>query len=142
MSGPCSCRRVSVDAILMLRSAVLRPGLPEEAAHFVGDDAPETGHFAAFLAERNVACLSLMSSLWQDRVAWQLRGMAVQADRQGQGLGGQLLEFALRESEPRPVWCNARSAAIPFYQRYGFALVSEVFEVKGVGPHQQMLLHL
>ena len=41
-------RRASLEEILALRHAVLRPGLPLESAAFEGDDAPDTLHFGAF----------------------------------------------------------------------------------------------
>jgi GNAT superfamily N-acetyltransferase len=73
----------------------------------------------------------------------QLRGMAVDATAQRSGIGSALLEFA--EAHLRAVggtdyrWCNARVRAIPFYERHGWRVVSEEFEIPEVGPHQRMV---
>jgi len=131
---------VSAAQILALRHAVLRPGLPQVAAHFAGDDAEDTRHFGAFVDELNVGCLSLMQAPFEGRPALQLRGMAIAADHQGRGVGGALLAFALSEQEPSLVWCNARLGAVAFYERHGFSTVGDVFEIAGVGPHKKLLL--
>ncbi len=137
-------RRAEIDEILGLRHAVLRPGCPPEDAHFLADDAVDTVHFGAFSSGRNVACLSLITSAYRpdhgsEIPAWQLRGMAVVASLRNQGLGGQLLEFAAAHLDARPMWCNARLRAIPFYLRHGFEVVSEIFDVPTVGPHRKLL---
>lgn len=118
---------------------MLRPGRPVASAQFEGDDAQQTRHFAAFLGNQNVACLTMMDSIWRCEPAFQLRGMAVAHDVQGQGLGSQLLNFALKQVEQRAIWCNARVRATPFYERFGFTIVSDMFDVADVGPHYKML---
>jgi GNAT superfamily N-acetyltransferase len=65
--------------------------------------------------------------------------MATRADRQGRGLGTIALDAALAGAARRGgsvVWCNARLRAIPFYRRAGFAVVSDEFDVPGIGPHR------
>lgn len=132
--------------ILPLRTRVLRPNFPEgRLAHFEGDDLPHTRHFAAWQREEVVGVLSLFLNPMPDttQAAWQLRGMAVAPEIQGQGVGRRLLEHALtREALANPtltlVWCNARERAVPFYERLGFDIVSPRFEIEGVGPHYRM----
>ncbi|RDV37131.1 GNAT family N-acetyltransferase [Bradymonadaceae bacterium TMQ3] len=134
------------DAILPLRTRVLRPHLaPGRLAHFEGDDHPHTRHFAAWRGEEVVGVLSLFQNPMPGNTppAWQLRGMAVAPEVQGQGVGGRLLEHALtRQALADPtitwVWCNARQRAVPFYERHGFAIVSPLFDIEGVGPHVRM----
>ncbi len=36
------------------------------------------------------------------------------------------------------LWCNARMAAVGFYRRAGFEVVSEEFDVPGIGAHVVM----
>ena len=38
----------------------------------------------------------------------------------------------------RRFWCNARVAAVPFYARMGWRVVSDLFDVPTVGPHRVM----
>jgi hypothetical protein len=33
------------------------------------------------------------------------------------------------------VWCNARSPARGFYEREGFTIEGDTFEIAGIGPH-------
>ena len=138
-----TCRRVAVDTILPLRHRILRPGLPAETARFDGDLDAGTRHSAAFLGEEPVACLSLMPSEWEGQPAWQLRGMATDSRQQGRGLGRQLFEAAAIDAgraEPgRVCWCNARMSAVGFYEKLGWRVVSEPFDVPGVGPHVKMV---
>jgi GNAT superfamily N-acetyltransferase len=142
-------RRVEVGIILDLRHRILRAGLPPESARFDADEAATTLHWAAFEVDaagragsQPVACLSLMLNSFQAEPAWQLRGMAVDDPHQGCGLGRQLLaraeEDAAAQGQAGLLWCNARVPAAGFYQKHGWTIVSEVFEVPTAGPHVKM----
>lgn len=70
----------------------------------------------------------------------KLRQMAVTAYLQGQGIGTALLKAAedfAREIGMSRLILHARAAAIPFYERAGYAVSSEVFEEVGI-PHRAM----
>ena len=140
-------RRATIDEILDVRHAVLRPGLPLDTARFEGDDELATRHFGAFLpAGENVACISCMRRSRAGLNAWQVRGMATRADLTGQGIGTALLGFAvaaLREDAgPRLLWCNARVSAMGFWERAGWVIASDVFDIAGVGPHRVLELRI
>jgi GNAT superfamily N-acetyltransferase len=138
-------RRAILDEIFALRHGELRPGLPRATALFEGDDDPRTVHCGAFLAGGEaVGCATLTPRAWQgETTAFQLRGMATRADLVRRGIGSALLRFALAtlhaERGPVLVWCNARLAAIPFYARQGWEVVSDVFDIPTVGPHRTMI---
>ena len=70
--------------------------------------------------------------------AWQLRGMAVVPGLQGEGIGSSLLT-AVHRDVGEGLWCNARERAVPFYQRHGWIIVSEPFDVGTIGPHRRMV---
>jgi predicted GNAT family N-acyltransferase len=135
--------QASLEAILGLRHRILRPGLPLTTAEFDGDHDPGTLHFAATVGNEAISCLSLYASQWNGNSAWQLRGMATDAAFQGQEIGRQLLDYALREAvaiQPSwPIWCNARVSATGFYRKAGWTVKSKEFEIEGVGPHVRML---
>jgi GNAT superfamily N-acetyltransferase len=137
------CRRASMPEILDLRHKVLRPGKPLESAEFPGDEQPGTLHFAAWDHGRMVVCLTLMRSVWDGAKAWQLRGMATDTAAQGRGHGTALMRFAMedaaREGWSDVFWCNARLAAVPFYERNGWRIASERFDIPLVGPHHKMV---
>jgi predicted GNAT family N-acyltransferase len=143
MTAPIALRRAALADILPLRHVELRPGLPREAAVFESDAEPATIHVAAVSAGVVVGCATLVERPLQGRPAFQLRGMATRRDRTGQGIGTAVLRFTLatlrEERGDVPVWCNARLAAVGFYARLGWRVVSEEFDVPGVGPHRRMV---
>ena len=73
--------------------------------------------------------------------AWRIRGMATAPAARGRGAGAAVLDalvsHALGNGATR-VWCNARDAARAFYERSGFRVVSDEFEVPEIGPHYVM----
>jgi GNAT superfamily N-acetyltransferase len=139
-TGDLTLRRATLDDILPLRHAVLRPGLPLEAARFDGDQDPATRHFAALTGADVLCCVSAMRRRHEGVDAWQVRGMATRGDLAGRGIGRALLAFATEalraEAGPRLLWCNARVTALRFWERAGWRVVSDVFEIPGVGPHR------
>ena len=74
---------------------------------------------------------------------WQLRGMAVDNAHQGQGLGGLLLAAVIRhvktEKQQTGLWANARDKAVRCYERQGFVVVGEPFDIPLIGQHFQMM---
>jgi GNAT superfamily N-acetyltransferase len=142
----CICR-VSIDVIIGLRHRLLRAGLPIEAAQFPGDDDASTWHVGVFTSgEENgapLSCASFMLNSYKDEPAWQLRGMATDSGQQGKGFGGKLLACAeaeiVKESNVRLFWCNARVPALRFYERHGWKVDSEEFDIPTAGPHRRMV---
>jgi predicted GNAT family N-acyltransferase len=143
---PVRVRRATLAEILPLRHAVLRPGRPRETAHFAGDDEPTTVHLAAVQDGGDiVGCCTLLPRPHDGRPAWQLRGMATRADLSRRGVGTAVLAAAaavVREHGGDLLWCNARLAAVPFYASAGWRVVSEEFDVPGIGPHHVMVREL
>ena len=145
LSGCITIHHATIAEIIALRHAELRPGRPRAAACFDGDEAADTRHFAALEpGGAVVGCASFMRAPWHDLPAWQLRGMATRADLVRHGVGAALLGGACAQliawSGPRAFWCNARVTAVGFYQRQGWRVASDVFEVEDVGPHMRMVL--
>jgi predicted GNAT family N-acyltransferase len=86
--------------------------------------------------------LTLHLSEWEGRSAYQLRGMATEEVVRGTGVGKTLLEAAekfVRGTEVRRLWCNARVPAMGFYEKAGWRVVSEEFEIPTAGPHVRMV---
>lgn len=135
--------RAQVEQILPLRQKILRTGMPGLSARFDGDDARETVHVAALIDGVVVGCVTFLDSTYEGAPAWQMRGMAVDGAWQGGGIGRALLEGGKRFLETvglrRPWWCNAREGAAGFYEKLGWKIVSDVFEIPLVGPHYRMI---
>lgn len=135
----------------MLRRELLRPDRPEEESVYAGDDAPDSGHWGAFVDEALVAVASiypepLPESVEQtgedEAVSWRLRGMAVCPVFQGKGYGRQLLDRCLQavaDNGGNLLWCNARTSAVGFYQGMGFEIAGSEFMIPDIGPHYVML---
>ena len=143
MSGPgChSIRPIGAEEVRPLRHTVLRPGQAFEETRYPGDDAGL--HLGAFDGDRLVGIASLYQ---EDRAGgpaggWRLRGMATDAGVRGAGFGAALLADcveAVAAAGGTELWCNARLAAMGFYRRAGFEVVSEEFDVPGIGAHVVM----
>jgi GNAT superfamily N-acetyltransferase len=139
--------RVSVEVILDLRHRLLRAGLPKESAEFPGDEVPTTWHLAVFTSLTDGAlptsCASFMLNSYKDQPAWQLRGMATEQPYQGKGFGGELLRcgeaLIAADSNVRLFWCNARAPALRFYQKHGWKVDSDEFDIPTAGPHRKMV---
>ena len=135
-------RRADVDEILDLRWRILRAGLPREAANFEGDDEPTARHFVAVKNGLVIGCLTMLRRNWNDKPAWQLRGMAIDPIHQGSGIGRRLLETVeqMARSEPHSLqlWCNARAPAVGFYRKAGWDIVGDQFDIPTAGPHFKM----
>jgi GNAT superfamily N-acetyltransferase len=67
----------------------------------------------------------------------QLRGMAVAPAARGGGVGLTLVR-AIEAAHPEGLWCNARVSALGFYEGAGWRVISETFDIPGVGPHVKM----
>jgi predicted GNAT family N-acyltransferase len=135
-------RPVTAEEVRPLRHSVLRPGQAFEETVYPGDDAGV--HLAAFDGDRLVGIASLYQ---EDRVGgpaggWRLRGMATDAAVRGAGFGAALLAGCMEHvagAGGSELWCNARMSAVGFYRRAGFDVVSEEFEVPGIGTHVVMV---
>jgi ribosomal protein S18 acetylase RimI-like enzyme len=65
----------------------------------------------------------------------QFRKFAVAPEWQGRGVGSKLLEHAAvvaRDAGARTMWCDARTSALSFYQRFGMQTESSPFMRKEV----------
>lgn len=134
-------RRVTAEEIRPLRHSVLRPEQAFLETRYPGDDAGV--HFGAFDGDRLIGVASLYE---EDRVdgptgGWRLRGMATDPDVRGAGFGAALLAACVEEvaaAGGTELWCNARMAAVNFYRKGGFEVVSDEFDVPGIGAHVVM----
>lgn len=132
-------RAASADEIRPLRRRVLRAGLPEAAAVWDGDDAPDTRHRALWWGGEIVGVVTLIRQAppGGEPHPWQLRGMATDPVLHGRGLGTKLLR-AVQDELAEPMWCNARTSAEAFYAKNGWQTRGEPFDKPGIGPHVRM----
>jgi GNAT superfamily N-acetyltransferase len=145
---PIIVRRTAADEIIDLRHRVLRASLPRHEAIFPGDELSTSIHFAAFANgdPAVLGCATFHLNTWENQPAFQLRGMATDPAWVGKGIGTAVLSFAIESihsaSPIRLFWCNARLIALPFYEKLGWRIASERFEIPTAGPHHRMVLSL
>lgn len=141
-------RRISAAETIAVRWPILRPGLPRATAVFDGDDAEATRHFGAYDGAWLVGVASIYRAPMPGReelAAWQLRGMATLPKVRGAGHGSALAaacEEAARAAGGAVIWCNARVHAAPFYEKRGWRIEGDGFDIPTVGPHFRMWLEL
>lgn len=131
-------RVVDSEETLDLRQRVLRPGWTLEQMRAASDRAPQIAVYedGRVVATANVRPDGMPGDPREGD--WRLRGMASEPGLRGRGYGAAALRAALdhvRENGGKRVWCNARTGAIGFYERHGFTVVGDEFDLPDAGPH-------
>jgi thiamine transport system ATP-binding protein len=129
-----------------LRRRVLREGRDDADVVFDGDDEESTLHLGAVDAGGTLVGVSTW--LWRPcpidagPCDCQLRGMAVDRSRQGDGIGGVLLAAGVERAlaaGATAVWANARDTALGFYARNGFGVIGDGYVDTATGlPHHRI----
>ena len=162
-------RTIPASATHALRHAVLWPHKPPSYVQLPEDEAGL--HFGAFVSaspspstsnssEANPEDLELVSiiSLFittssspgdsadapQQQSVARFRKFATAPAWQGRGVGTALLRHAIgaaAQAGAHRIWCDAREAALPFYERFGLRAEGEVF-FKGDVPYLRMTMAL
>jgi ribosomal protein S18 acetylase RimI-like enzyme len=144
---------VRPEVLYVLRRDVLRPGQALSKVMHDYDFAPDTFHVAAFGPRNQVAACGTFypeplphgANDGEKDHSWRLRAMASLPQLRGHGYGAAALRYGIAEIRRRGgtlLWCNARTGAVGFYERIGFSIVSDEFEVESIGPHFVMEIHL
>ena len=134
---------------LPLRERILRPGQPASAYTYALDNDPRAMHFGLRQGKALLGVASLLpelrsaSSYSTGPEPWRLRGMAVESDRRGKGLGRMLLQAVQAVTQQRGggLWMTARVGVRSFYERFGCKVEGEIFDLPGAGPHVLMTWH-
>ncbi len=132
-----------------LRRMVLRKGDPNANVAFAEDALGDAFHLGVRCDGALVAVATFFRRSTPHRPdarATQLRGMAVNPDRQGRGVGRLLLTVAIeriRANGSNVLWANARDSALDFYQAVGMTVVGEGFFTADTGlPHHVVVIDL
>jgi len=117
------------------------------------DDNKDTIHLGAFIEDELVS-IATFFKMKSDRLidnkiyfehAYRLRAMATLPQFEGKNAGRAILTFAmdhLREMNADAIWCNARAVALGFYEKLGFEMIDEWYEIPIIGPHKLMYISL
>lgn len=132
-----------------LRKKILRPDLTMDQLNYNGDEDETSAHFGYIEddAIKGIATLynSNTDALDQSKNMYRLRGMAVEEDLRGKGIGSKLIASCVKfakENGGDLIWCDARLEATEFYKSLGFKIQGDQYIVKNVGPHYLMYLDL
>ena len=139
---------IALEDLLPVRNEVLRDGkLTPNECIFPSDKLDTIFHLGYYVGDELATIASFHQQGYGDfeGVGYQLRGMATIEKYRGQGLGNQLLNFAivyLRGQKVNYLWCNARKVALQFYHNTGFEIISDEFDVPNIGPHHVMYVKI
>lgn len=128
-----------------IRHKILRPNMPFEACNYPGDDDDGTFHLGAYVDNKLVSVASFYIDNHpdiKDEFQYRLRGMATLPDHRAQGYSLELLNTAIpiiEKNNIKTLWCNARKSAMGFYEKVGFKVLGNEFEIDGIGPHYLMV---
>jgi GNAT superfamily N-acetyltransferase len=133
-----------------LRRRVLRSGTPSQEFRYAEDADASAFHLGVRDADGRVLAVATFCPEplpdGDGRPALLLRGMAVEPDLQGTGIGRQVLDEAIgraRREGFELLWAKARDSAVGFYERLGLRTVGDGFATPETGlPHHLVILDL
>jgi len=108
------------------------------------DDKEGTFHVGVFKDGEVVSVGTFLiqnNKFFDEESQYRLRAMATSPKVRGEGFGQQLIGFAINELQNRDVkmlWCDARKIALGFYQKNGFTVIGDYYDVPKIGPHKLM----
>ena len=108
------------------------------------DDMLTTFHVGVFKNNEIVAIgtfLQQQNEKFDAKNQYRLRAMATSPKVRGENFGKQVIDFALEELKNRKVdllWCDARKVALGFYEKMGFNILGDFYEVPIIGKHKLM----
>ncbi|QKQ27773.1 GNAT family N-acetyltransferase [Candidatus Reidiella endopervernicosa] len=142
---PLTITTLCAEATLPLRHQLLRPHQGIEQCRYPGDEEAQTRHFGARYGEQEAGIVSIYHvpcPNFSGQQGWQLRALTTLPELRQRGIGRSLLETAVTYAQAQGadlVWCNARIAALDFYQHNGFITMGEPIEITDIGPHYLMV---
>lgn len=139
-------KRLFASDVRALRHVILRPGQSVSEVTYEADEHPESGHYGVFVEGVLVAVGTVLPEHTDGKTVggvWRIRGMAVKTEVQKSGFGAQVLLACLGHVKTRKaklLWGNARTPVLKFYEKFGFKVVGEEFDLPGGGPHKKIEL--
>jgi len=112
------------------------------------DEIETTFHMGA--VEKNIVVgtstfLIDINDKFETKSQYRLRAMATSPSVRGMQVGRQIIEVAiekLKNLEIELLWCDARLESTGFYEKLGFKMKGEIYNVPEIGPHKLMYFEL
>ncbi|MEZ8782325.1 GNAT family N-acetyltransferase [Vibrio splendidus] len=130
-------KQLSAIEVLPVRHQVLWPDKPMSFCMVPNDE--HATHYGAFIGGQLVC----VASIYIQGNEARLRKFATLPEFQGQGIGSNVIDHAisnLKDSNIQYFWCDARTTALGFYQKFGMAVEGPEFEKSGV-VYYKMSVH-
>mgnify|MGYP000060339050 CR=1 FL=1 len=109
---------------------------PEKPMAFCQVDGDETGlHYGVFIDDALVCA----ASVYLDGMNARLRKFATLPEYQGQGLGSKVIGHVIGQLQSLKVsyfWCDARTSAEGFYQKFGMKTEGAEFDKSGIAYYK------
>ena len=127
-----------------IRQVVLRKGKAIETCYIEGDELPTTTHYGIFKKNKLIGVVSSFynnNNLFENKNQIQLRGMAILETEQKKGFGNMLIKCIEKDINTQNIsliWFNARENTILFYEKLGYSILGNQFEILGIGKHYMM----
>ncbi len=135
---------ITAEQTREIRQSVLRPQQDASMLVYPGDDDKESFHLGVMKDQSVVAILSMYHMPREgESSGWRIRGMATVPAVRSMGYGRELVLNARDRAwriDRSEIWCNARESAFGFYEKLGFVVVGDLFEIEGIGTHAVMVL--
>ena len=140
-------KEITITEAFSVRHHVLREGKPLESCHFEGDDLATTKHFGYFNNNNLIGIISVFKkdNVFFEQSQFQIRGMAVLTTHQKKGIGAALVRLAEQYIESQKgslIWMNARIIAVEFYEKSGYQIIGNSFEIPEIGTHYVMFKNI
>jgi ribosomal protein S18 acetylase RimI-like enzyme len=122
-------RKVTTTEVLPIRHLVLWPNKSLSFCE-VEEDSSAT-HYGAFV-DGNLICVA---SIYINGHEARLRKFATMPEYQGQGIGSKVIQKVvcdLKLANVNYFWCDARTSALPFYEKFGLRVEGEEFQKSDV----------
>ncbi len=131
-----------------IRHTILRPKQTINDCQYEGDFDKLTFHLGGFIDDNLASIASFYLNNhpeFPDEYQFRLRGMATLPKYSGKGLSSALLRTAfplIKNNHISLLWCNARVSAVGFYEKVGFSITGDEFDIPAIGPHRLMSIRV
>lgn len=137
-------KEIPPDICHPIRNKVLWPHKQSNECSIDVDYSEGAFHLGAFLDNELVSIGSFFkqfNELFPFSNQYRLRAMATLPKAQKRGAANSLILYAcdkLEHEGQKLLWCDARIIAIKFYQKSGFNIMGQSYEIPIVGTHYLM----